>query len=84
MFNANSEDIMMASLIWVIKAKSRQFSMVKIQYVFKEANMVANCIAKMCPRNILELVISKFLLNNVRKMLLDDKAGNSYVRTNRS
>lgn len=41
--------------------------------------MVADCIAKTCPENALELVIFGLPLNNVRKMLIDDKAGISYV-----
>ncbi|KAK8329484.1 hypothetical protein V6Z11_A11G323300 [Gossypium hirsutum] len=84
MLNADYEDVMMASLIRGIKVESRQFSMVKFQHVFREANKVADCIAKTCIENALELVIFELPLNNVIKMLLDDKAGNSYVRTNRS
>lgn len=58
--------------------------MVKFQHVFREVNMVADCMAKTCPGNALELVIFELSLNNVRKILLDDKAWKSCVRTNRS
>ncbi|KAG8502826.1 hypothetical protein CXB51_000473 [Gossypium anomalum] len=62
-----------------ISTVKRYFQIVKFQFIQREGNMVANWIVRTCPRGESKLSIIDFPTFHVKKLLLEDKLGNSFV-----
>lgn len=56
--------------------------MVKFQFIRRERNVVDDRIDRTCPREESEHSIIDFPTFHVRKLLLEDKLGNSSVKVN--
>ncbi|MFQ6651264.1 hypothetical protein Gotur_023695 [Gossypium turneri] len=70
------------TLIKIIKDASPQFVFVKFHFVNREGNTLSDWLAKTCPSTEVNLRILDVPTFHVRKLLLEDKFGDPYVRIN--
>ncbi|KAG8485764.1 hypothetical protein CXB51_019103 [Gossypium anomalum] len=70
------------TLVRKIKKVSRQISKVKYQLVNRKCNMVADWLAKSYLSNDVNLVYIDVPTPHVRKLLLEEKLGDSRIRIN--